>query len=185
MLSNNRNIIILLGFVSIIWSNYGQIKTENLAVNDSLPNIEKNETLGDSIKKNNAIVDIIDHKADDYIIEDIVNKKIKLYNNAEIDYQETYIKAGYIEIDYQNKLIIAKGILDSLQQYSQLPFFKTKGDESTQDSIVYNYSSKKALIYGLQTEQSGIFTLGEQTKKVNDSTIFVRGIRFTTDDKKS
>ena len=49
--------------------------------------------------------------------------------------------------------------------------------------MVYNFKSKKALIYGLKTKQGEMFTFGEKTKRVNDSTIYVREIKFTTSEK--
>ena len=79
--------------------------------------------------------------------------------------------------------LFAKGIIDSLG-YNQLPIFKQGGQESEQDSIIYNFKSKRALIYGLKTKQGEMFTYGKKTKRVNDSTIYVRNIRFTTSEKK-
>jgi hypothetical protein len=113
----------------------------------------------------------------------VANKKIYLYNNAEIKYKDINIKAGDIIIDYKTNIITAKGIKDSVGEYSQLPIFKQGNEESSQDSIVFNFKTDKALVYGLSTEQDGIYTLGEKMKRLNDSTIFVRKIRFTTSDK--
>jgi hypothetical protein len=135
-------------------------------------------------KPKEAIDAIITHKAKDYILEDVVNKTVTLYNRAEVNYDDINIKSGTIVIDYLNNLVTARGIKDSIGEYSQLPVFVQGYEESVQDSIVFNFKTEKALIYGLQTEQDGIITLGEKTKKMNDSTIFVRGIRFTTSDKK-
>ena len=142
--------------------------------NDSLPPVNKE-----------AIDAIIEHTADDYILEDVVHKTVILYDNGVINYKDINIKAGKITIDYKTNLVIAKGIYDSIGKYSQLPVFKQAGQESTQDSIIFNFKTEKAIIYGLKTEQNGIITLGEKTKKMNDSTIFVRNIRFTTSDKKN
>ena len=139
----------------------------------------------DISKPKEAIEAIIDHKAEDYILEDVVHKTVTLYNRAEVNYGDINIKSGNIIINYLNNLVIARGIKDSVGAYSQLPVFVQGYEESVQDSIVFNFKSEKALIYGLQTEQNGIITLGEKTKKMNDSTIFVRGIRFTTSDKKN
>ena len=139
------------------------------------------DTLAPQTKE--AIEAIIEHTAEEYIWEDVINKKVVLYNKAVVNYKDINIQAGKITIDYKTNMVWAKGIKDSVGAYSQHPIFKQGNEESSQDSIVFNFKTEKALIYGLKTEQNGIITLGEKTKKMNDSTIFVRGIRFTTSNK--
>ncbi len=157
------------------------------SIQPSLPTIANDSIPKDSIAPPNkeAIQAIIEHNAEDYILENVVKKEIKLRNNAEITYQDIYIKSGEITINYNTNVVHAKGIKDSVGKYTQLPLFKQGGQESTQDSITYNFKTKKALIYGFKTAQGEMLTLGEKTKMVNDSTIFIRGIKFTTDDKKN
>lgn len=151
------------------------IVNDTIVQNDSIP----------SIKKKKAPVEyIIEHSAEDYILEDVIHKKVQLYNNAEVTYDIYNITAGKILIDYNTNTVQAKGIPDENGKYSQLPNFKTDGNETSQDSLIFNYKTKKAIIYGLETSQDGINTLGEKTKRVNDSTIFVRNIIFTTSDTK-
>ncbi|MGY5352660.1 putative LPS assembly protein LptD [Wenyingzhuangia sp. IMCC45533] len=151
---------------------------DTLVANDSIP---KNDSIP-AVKTKEAIENIIEHSAEDYILEDVINKKITLYNQAHVIYDVYDIKSGEILIDYNTNIVKAKGIPDEKGKYSQLPVFKTTGNETTQDSLIFNYKTKKAIIYGLETEQDGINTLGQKTKRVNDSTIFVRNIIFTTSD---
>lgn len=160
---------------------------DSLEIKSDTPNFIEQDSLStqEQRKPKEAIETIIDHKAEDYILEDVVNKTVTLFNKAEVNYGDINIKSGNIVIDYLNNIVIAKGIKDSVGAYSQLPVFVQGFEESVQDSIVFNFKTEKALIYGLKTEQNGIITLGEKTKKMNDSTIFVRGIRFTTSDKKN
>ena len=165
--------------------NIAAIKNDSIAIiqNDSIPNIAN-----DSIalpKKKEAIEYIIEHSSqstEGYILEDVPNKKVEIYNEAHVVYGDNDITAGLILIDYNTNIVQAKGIPDEKGKYSQLPVFKTTGNETTQDSLIFNYKTKKAIIYGLETEQNGINTLGQKTKRVNDSTIFVRNIIFTTSD---
>ncbi|MFC2127581.1 putative LPS assembly protein LptD [Bacteroidota bacterium] len=192
--TNLYHILLILSFFAVgLTESNAQIdslktKNSNLSLKDSLIS---NLILNDSIKKDSiappkeAIDAIIDHKAEDYILEDVVQKKITLYNNAEINYNDINIKSGKITIDYKTNIVLAKGIKDSVGEYSQRPIFVQGSEESTQDSIIFNFKTEKAIIYGLRTDQDGIITLGEKTKKMNDSTIFIRGIRFTTSDKKN
>ncbi|ARV08002.1 hypothetical protein BTO04_06275 [Polaribacter sp. SA4-10] len=144
---------------------------------------KKTDTIAlDSIKPQESIEDIILHVAKDYTIQNAKEKTVTLYNEASIVYTDIDLKAGIIIIDYKKNTLFAKGIKDSTG-YTQRPIFKQGSEESEQDSMIYNFKSKRALIYGLKTKQGEMFTYGEKTKRVNDSTIFIRKIRFTTSEK--
>lgn len=158
-------------------------KQDTILKRDSLT-LKKTDTLAlDSIKPKETIEDIILHVAKDYTIQNAKDKKVTLYNEAHITYTDIDLKAGIIIVDYKKNTLFAKGIIDSTG-YSQRPIFNQGGQESEQDSIIYNFKSKRALIYGLKTKQGEMFTYGKKTKRVNDSTIYVRKIKFTTSEKK-
>ena len=126
---------------------------------------------------------MITHIAKDYTIQNAKNKTVTLYNEAHVTYTDIDLKAGIIVVDYLNKTLFAKGIKDSTG-YLQRPVFKQGSEESEQDSLIYNFETKKAIIYGIKTKQDpGIIVLGKKAKRLNDSTIFIRKIRFTTSDK--
>lgn len=151
---------------------------------DTILNKKKDTISTDTIKPKESIEDIITHVAKDYTIQNAKTKKVTLYNEANIKYTDIDLKAGIIIVDYTKNTLFAKGIIDSTG-YTQKPIFKQGYEESEQDSIIYNFKSKRAIIYGLKTKQGEMFTYGEKTKRVNDSTIYVRKIRFTTSEKKN
>ena len=139
----------------------------------------------DSVKPKEVITDLITHFGKDYTSQNAKNKTVTLYNEAHVTYTDIDLKAGIIIVDYQNNTLFAKGIKDSTG-YHQKPIFKQGSQESEQDSMLYNFKTKKAIIYGIITKQDpGIFVLGDRAKRVNDSTIFMRKIRFTTSDKEN
>lgn len=162
---------------------------KNLQLNDTLKNKQIDSIQvkpKDSIKKPVELLEsIIEHSADSLIRQDILNNKIILYDNAHIIYKDIDLKAGYIEIDNNTSSVFAKGIKDSVGVYSQLPVFKQGDQESTQDTIIFNFKSEKAKIWSLRTEQQGIIILGEESKKHNDSVIYIKNIRLTTSDKEN
>ena len=127
--------------------------------------------------------DIIKKKSDDYISNDFINKRATLYNNAEVLYQDIELRAGIIIIDYSKNLAYAKGIVDSLGNYTRKPIFKQGAQESEQDSLVYNFRNEKAVIYNTKTEQTGVIITGDITKRENDSTLYINRARFTTSQK--
>lgn len=139
----------------------------------------------DSIKKPKSVITgIISHNAEGYIKQDVQHNIVHLYDEAIVTYEDITLKAGKITIDNNSNIISATGILDSTGVYTQPPYFKQGADESTQDSISFNFKTEKALIYGITTEQQGVIILGKVMKKENDSTIYVQNIRFTTSKKK-
>ncbi|MGB0880064.1 MAG: putative LPS assembly protein LptD [Polaribacter sp.] len=159
-------------------------KTDSLFLGKKDPLFtKKKDTIAiDTIQPKESIEDIITHVAKDYTIQNAKNKTVTLYNEANITYTDIDLKAGIIIVDYKKNTLFAKGIKDSTG-YTQRPIFRQGNQESEQDSMLYNFKSKRALIYGLKTKQGEMFTYGEKTKRVNDSTIYVRKIRFTTSDK--
>ncbi|MEA1787401.1 putative LPS assembly protein LptD [Arenibacter sp. GZD96] len=144
----------------------------------------------DSIKKNKPILlDKINYKAKDYARLSQKDQKIYLYNEAEIYYQDTELKAGIIIMDYVKNEVYAGRIKDSLGNYSQLPYFKQGSNVVIPDSIRFNFDTQKALIWNSRTEQqAGLGQLGSDamkvyadiTKKENDSVYFLNEGKLTT-----
>lgn len=162
-------------------------KKDSIFQSDNLFNTKQptDTIVNDSIIKPKEVIDgIITHDAEDYMAQDTKNNTLTLYNNAVVTYTDIDLRAGIIVLDYNNNTVFAKGIKDSLG-YQQRPVFKQGAQESEQDSILFNFETKKALVYGVKTVQSGIITYGEKTKRVNDSTIYMRKLRFTTSQKKN
>ena len=109
----------------------------------------------------------ISYKAKDYVRINQKEKKIYLYNEAEIYYLDTELKAGIIIMDYIKNEVYAGRIKDSLGNYTQLPYFKQGQNIVIPDSIRFNYDSEKALIWNSRTEQqAGLGQLGSDAMKV-------------------
>ena len=137
------------------------------------------------------LLDNIKYKATDYVRLSHKEQKIYLYNEAEIQYQDTELKAGIIIMDYVKNEVYAGRIKDSLGNYTQLPYFKQGDNEVIPDSIRFNFDTQKAIIWNSRTEQQA--SLGELggggdamkvyadiTKKENDSVYFLSEGRITT-----
>ncbi len=157
--------------------------------------VKKDTVISDTTKvetttnKQTLLLGEITYKAKDSIILSQKNQKIYLYNEAEIYYQDTELKAGIIIMDYVNNEVYAGRVKDSLGAYTQLPYFKQAESVVIPDSIRFNFDSQKALIWNSRTEQqAGAGQLGsdsmkvyaEITKKENDSVYFLSEARVTT-----
>lgn len=131
-------------------------------------------------KKKELLEHIVDYKATDYTSFNQKQQKLYLYNQAEITYGDMNIKAGNIIIDYSKNEVYAKGIKDSIGEYSQAPVFTQGSNVVEPDSILFNTKTQKALIYNSKTEQSGGTVIAEITKKENDSVYFIARGKYTT-----
>ncbi|HET8736618.1 MAG TPA: putative LPS assembly protein LptD [Pricia sp.] len=150
----------------------------------------QDSTAVDSVNaKEPLLLDKIKYKAKDYVRLSQKEQKIYLYNEAEIYYQDTELKAGIIVLDYVKNEVYAGRIKDSLGNYTQLPYFKQGDNEVRPDSIRFNFDTEKALIFNSRTEQqAGLGQLGsdamkvyaEKTKKENDSVYFMSEAKLTT-----
>ncbi|OYU84183.1 MAG: organic solvent tolerance protein OstA [Flavobacterium sp. BFFFF2] len=135
----------------------------------------------DSIKpKKVALESKIKRKAKDYEEIDQQNKRITLYNEAEVYYEDVELKSGIIVIDYQKKEVYAGRIKDSTGKYIQRPTFKQGGNVVEPDSIRFNYETKKAKVWNSRTEQGEMHIKAALSKRENDSTYFMKNTRFTT-----
>lgn len=149
------------------------IKDSTLTVQDSIK--KKPETLSDKVV----------YKATDYQRISQREKKIYLYNEAEIVYEDMKINAGEIILDYETNTVFAKGIKDSAGVYSQIPVFVQGPNEVKPDSIKFNFDSQRALVYGSRVEKAGgqqINLKAERSKRVNDSVVFMSNVKITTSD---
>ncbi|MGB3151791.1 MAG: LPS-assembly protein LptD, partial [Maribacter sp.] len=120
-------------------------------VNDS---ITADSLANDSLnQKPPLLLDKITYKAKDYVKLSQKENKIYLYNEAEIYYQDTELKAGIIIMDYIKNEVYAGRLKDSLGNYSQIPYFKQGSNIVIPDSIRFNFDTQKALIWNSRTEQ--------------------------------
>jgi hypothetical protein len=143
----------------------------------------------DTLQKPPLLLDKIVYKAKDYVKLSQRDNKIYLYNEAEIYYQDTELKAGIIIMDYIKNEVYAGRIKDSLGNYSQLPYFKQGDNIVIPDSIRFNFDTQKALIWNSRTEQQAnagalgsesMKVYAETTKKENDSVYFLSEAKLTT-----
>lgn len=151
--------------------------------------IQNDTTKVDSIKANipkpasnndNAIESPIDYIARDSILFDAKNKKMYLYGEAQINYEKIELKAEYIELDLSENTVYAVGVPDSTGKDIGSPVFKEGKEEFKSNNMKYNYRSKRGLINGVITEQSGGYLHSEKTKKQANDEIHIKRGKYTT-----
>ena len=153
----------------------------NLKINYSQDIKEKDSIVSiDSITKQPFLLGKITRNAKGYIKIDKTKGKLYLYDNAELYYQDTELKAGIIILDYNKNEVAAGRIKDSSGKLIQPPFFKQAGNEVNPDSIRFNFNTKKAIIWNSKSEQNGMNVSALATKKENDSVYFIKEAKVTT-----
>ena len=152
---------------------------------DSLLNKELRTKDVDSVKTDSItkpkefLEDVVKYDAKGYVSLNNKEKKIYLYDEAIVKYQDMEITSGIIVIDNNTGLIYAGRVKDS-SGYSQRPVFIQGENKVEPDSIIFNKDTRKAIIFNSRTEDSGFNIFAPVTKRENDSTIFMKDMRFTT-----
>ncbi len=134
----------------------------------------------DTVNEKKFLLDKVDRKAKGFIKINNKKKTILLYDNAELRYMNIELKAGIIEFDWENNVVSAGRILDSVGKPTQTPIFRQGSDEVKPDSLRYNFDTKKALIWNSRSEQNDMNVFSKATKKENDSIYFIKDAKVTT-----
>jgi lipopolysaccharide assembly outer membrane protein LptD (OstA) len=131
-------------------------------------------------KSENALESEVKYKSSDSIRFDFKQKKAYLIHQAEINYEDINLKAGYIEIDFEKNEIYATGIPDSAGKESEIPVF-IQGDQTFKSKEMrYNYKTKRGFINNVVTEDGGGFLLGQSVKKMEDDIVNISKGSYTT-----
>ena len=142
---------------------------------DTLNNVEL-----DTLRKEPLLLDKVRRHASGYIKINQKEKKIYMYDGAELYYQDVELKSGIIVLDYKKNEVSAGRIIDSLGNLSQAPFFKQGSDEVYPDSLRFNFKTKKAIIWNSRSDQEGMNVKASATKKQNDSVYYLKNAKITT-----
>lgn len=134
----------------------------------------------DTLKKKRDIETTVKYTSRDSIGLDAVNQVTRLYGEARITYGEITLEADYIEFNYRNSLVYAKGITDSTGKVIGTPVFKNGSETYNADEIRYNFKSKKAVIQGVVTQQGEGYIHGRQVKKDPEDNLYIRDAIYTT-----
>jgi lipopolysaccharide assembly outer membrane protein LptD (OstA) len=113
---------------------------------------------------------------------DVRNRKVYLYENAEIEYGDINIKANYLEIDFAKNTVIARGVPDSLGKLQGTPVFTEAGQTFDAEEMSYNFDTQKGLIRKVITKDGEGYLHGAKIKKMPDDRINIWDGNYTTCD---
>jgi LPS-assembly protein len=122
----------------------------------------------------------LNYEAEDSVVVLIKNQKILLYGKTKIEYTDIVLTAPQVEVDQKTQVVTAVNSKDSSGTVKETAHFKSGESEFTSDTIRYNFKSQVGLTKNTYTQQGEILVIGGVAKKVNATTTFVKGARFTT-----
>lgn len=127
-----------------------------------------------------AIKSTITYNATDTIFISAAERKVYLYKNAKVSYEDIELTAYYIELDMDTKEVYAEGLTDSLGITTEEPKFKQGNDEFDCTTLRYNFESQKGIIQGLVTEEGEGFIHGDRAKKIDSDSFILKNGKYTT-----
>ena len=154
---------------------------DSLVVTDTIkPLKRRTDSIAVPRQEQTSIDAKVERFASDSIVQDIINRKVYLYGNAEIKYEDIVLKAAVIEVDFRTNTVFAYGIEDSTGKLTGNPEF-TEGDQIFKaKKMSYNFNTKKGIIQQVLTEDDQGFLHGKKVKKMDDNTINVLHGSYTT-----
>jgi len=155
---------------------------KDTAVGDSLIVTSKagDTVIKEAINHSNAIEAEVKRTAVDSIVQDIFNRKIFLYGDAVVTYEDITLKAAYIEVDMATNTVFASGLADSTGTMKGNPEFTQAGQTFKSKTMTYNFDTQKGIISRVITEDGNGFLHGEKVKKLKDNTVNILRGSYTT-----
>ncbi|PLX04837.1 MAG: hypothetical protein C0595_01630 [Marinilabiliales bacterium] len=157
-----------------------QSDTSTVALKDTTFNLKNTSDTLTKKAKEAQLDAMVERIAVDSIVQDIKNRKVYMYGDAVINYQDISLKAAYIEIDFNTNQVFAKGIADSTGKMTGVPEFTEGGQTFKAQEMTYNFDTKKGIISKVITEDDAGFLHGQKVKKLDDNSINVYKGQYTT-----
>ena len=150
-------------------------------LHDTIPQVKNPADSTVTTKKEHTTIEAkVERTARDSIVQDIAHKKVYMYGNAVITYEDITIKADYIEVDFKTNSLYATGLPDSTGKIRGVPEF-TEGKETFKaKTMTYNFKTKEGIIKNVLTKDDLGFLHGQKVKKMEDNSINVLRGAFTT-----
>lgn len=154
-----------------------------------LESIPINEPIGDSILLADTTLPSTDfinasifYDADDSLIFDLEEQKVRMYNNAVVRFDGMELKAAYIEYSFVDHLACAQGLLDTAGVLYGIPQFMDDGPAFSQKSLCFNFKTKKGYSHEVITQDGDVYLHAETAKRHSNNWIHIKDGKFTTCD---
>jgi lipopolysaccharide assembly outer membrane protein LptD (OstA) len=146
----------------------------------SLMLVVKDSAAVDSASISNELKSKVKYGATDSIRYDLEAGKVYMFGKAHIEYEDINLIADYIELNFTDHNLLAKGMPDSTGTMAGFPIFKQGNDEFKSESLKYNFDSKRGRIAEISTKDGDSYIHGSTVKKESDNTTYIRNGYYTT-----
>ena len=149
-----------------------------------------NKVIDDSLRldslnrqKKNGIDAPVKYSANDSLTYEAATGRAHLYGDSHVEYQNMDLKSERIFMVLDSSLVHATGIRDTITgRLVNTPVFKMGSDEYENDSISFNFKTKKGLITQVYTQQEDGYLTSEVAKRGANGEMFLQHGRYTTCD---
>jgi lipopolysaccharide assembly outer membrane protein LptD (OstA) len=159
---------------------FGSLLITVLALGPCSAQAIKTDSLQKKNENDNKLKSKIKYTAKDSIRFDIEAKKVYLFGNAEVTYEDINLKAARIVIDWNDQTVNAIEAKDSSGKIIGKPEFTQGGQKFKASSMKYNFQTKKGKINYITTAEGGGFIHGETIKKDEKNNFFIKNGSYTT-----
>ena len=129
-LRGGKQIFLWLLLINIIGANIVHANHVLLFYTSDSSETNSPDTIVKPESNKSALESKVVYTADDSIIFDVEHQKAYLYGNAEVNYETTTLKAGFIELNMRDNIVFASSFKDSSGKDIGKPFFNDDGDEN-------------------------------------------------------
>ena len=149
-----------------------------------------NKEIDDSLRldslnrqKRNGIDAPVKYSANDSLTYEAATGRAYLYGDSHVEYQNMDLKSEKIFMVLDSSLVHATGIRDTLTgRLVNTPVVKMGSDEYENDTIAYNFKTKKGLITQVYTQQEDGYLTSEVAKRDANGEMYLQHGRYTTCD---
>ena len=150
-----------------------------------------NKAIDDSIhsdslyrQRKNGIDSPVEYTASDSIVYIAGSNTAYLYGSSNVKYQNMDLKSEKIYMSLDSSLVHATGVVDTLSEkgLSGTPVFQMGSDTYENDTIAFNFKTKKGLIQNVSTQQEDGFLTSKIAKRNSEGEFFLQHGRYTTCD---
>ena len=153
------------------------IYRHNRAVDDSIRSDSLNR------QRKNGIDSPVDYSAEDSIVYYAGANAAYLFGSSNVKYQNMDLESEKVYMSLDSSIVHATGAMDTTEmKLTGTPVFKMGSDTYENDTMAFNFKTKKGIIRNVTTEQEDGFLTSKLSKRNANGELFLQHGTYTTCD---
>ncbi|OFY66326.1 MAG: hypothetical protein A3H98_02940 [Bacteroidetes bacterium RIFCSPLOWO2_02_FULL_36_8] len=168
-----------------IYNNDDSLSTfSNEMTNISDTTLNENDSLkNDTLDARKDIKTTVFYQCNDSMYLDLDSRKMYMYMNADVKYDNMTLKADFIEVDWNTSIMRSKGHKNEKGDTTGKPVFTENKDTYTSDKIGYNFKTRQGAISNVITQYGESYVHGSLVNKNEKNELYIGATRYTTCDR--